>query len=128
MLSLKLNSDRIGIISGILCLIHCIATPFLFLMKAYGDTHNYAGVPVWWAAIDYLFLVISFIAIHFATKNSKKKWLKISFWYSWIFLLVAILMEGNIPEWIVYIPALSIISLHFYNHKYCKCRKCKTIK
>lgn len=118
--------DSIGIIAGFLCAIHCIATPFLFIAKACSATCC-SEAPTWWTAIDYLFLIISFIAIYFITKKDQNKWLKISFWTSWIILLITILNHSlniiSLPENFVYIPAGLIVILHIYNMQFCKCEK-----
>lgn len=117
------NPDFIGAVASVLCLIHCIATPFLFIAKACSVTCCSAA-PFWWQAIDYLFLVISFVAIYYATKNASKKWVRIVLWSSWTLLLFTILNEtlktGLLPKSFVYFPALLIVVFHFYNLKYCK--------
>jgi len=116
--------DTIGIIAGILCSIHCIATPLLFIAKACSATCC-ADAPTWWIMIDYLFLFISFTAIFFISKNLGIKWLKISFWASWILLLLSILDHSfeisYLPQNFIYLPSFLIIALHFYNVKFCKC-------
>lgn len=122
-MTLKLNADKLGIVSSSLCLIHCIVTPFLFLAKTSSLT-SFTDVPVWWHFIDYLFLIVSFIAIKQATKKSTKNWLTIVFWSVWVLLLLAIINETfeiiMLSELFTYIPAIIIIILHFYNHRYCK--------
>jgi len=62
--TIKIHSDIIGIWSSGLCLIHCLATPFLFIAKSCSHTCC-AASPTWWGTIDFIFLVISFIAIYF---------------------------------------------------------------
>lgn len=114
----------IGAVASGLCLIHCLATPFLFIAKACTDVCC-ADTPVWWQAVDYVFLVISFIAIYFASKSSTTEWVEIALWSSWCLLMLAVLDEsfqmGLFPESFIYAPALSIVGLHLYNQKYCKC-------
>lgn len=125
MYKLSLPFDTIGMFAGILCTIHCIATPLLFIAKACSTTCC-SDAPVWWIMIDYLFLLISFIAIYFISKSLTIKWLKISFWISWIILLFTILDHSFgifiLPQNFIYIPSSLIISLHFYNLKFCKCK------
>ena len=125
MYKISLPFDTIGIIAGSLCTIHCIATPFLFIAKAC-STACCAEAPVWWIMIDYLFLFISFIAIFFVSKVVNIKWLKISFWTSWTFLLFSILDHSfaifYLPQNFIYIPSFLIVALHFYNVKFCKCQ------
>jgi len=117
--------DSIGIIASTLCLIHCIATPFIFIAKACTATCC-SDAPTWWIMIDYLFLIISFLAIFFISKNLNIKWLKISFWLSWFVLLFTILNHSvniiHLPKNFIYIPSFAIIILHFYNLQFCKCQ------
>ena len=117
--------DSIGIIASTLCLIHCVATPFIFIAKACTATCC-SDAPTWWIMIDYLFLIISFLAIFFISKNLNIKWLKISFWLSWFVLLFTILNHSvniiHLPKNFIYIPSFAIIILHFYNLQFCKCQ------
>mgnify|MGYP001266929021 CR=1 FL=1 len=117
--------DSFGIIASTLCMIHCIATPFIFIAKACSATCC-SDAPLWWQVIDYLFLIISFIAIYFISKNLSIRWLKMSFWISWVILLFTILNHSllivNLPNNFIYIPAIAIIILHFYNLQFCKCQ------
>jgi hypothetical protein len=128
----KERADVLGIMASSLCLIHCIATPFLFIAKACSATCC-SDAPNWWKWIDYFFIIISFIAIYYATKNTTKKWMKIALWTSWVVLLCTMVNEVfiilSLPESFIYYPALSIVALHFYNRRYCSCKedKCCTI-
>ena len=119
-----ISLDRVGIISSILCMIHCIGTPFLFIAKAC-STSCCSDAPLWWQIIDYLFLVISFIAIYSVSKKSTLRWLKLSFWISWFVLLITILNHTfqivNLHSNSIYVPGLLIVVLHFYNLQFCKC-------
>ncbi|MGB1204087.1 MAG: MerC domain-containing protein [Chitinophagales bacterium] len=119
-----IKPDFIGIVASSLCLVHCAVTPFLFIAKAC-SVSCCSDTPIWWKIIDYLFLIISFIAISHATKNSSSTWIKVALWSSWVMLLFTILSEtfeiGLFPKTFIYIPALVIIGLHIYNYKYCKC-------
>ena len=60
----------IGSAASFLCLIHCIATPFLFVAQAElaHHTHNH---PAWWGLLDILFLVVSFFAVLWSAKSTK---------------------------------------------------------
>ena len=118
--------DNVGIIASTLCAIHCIATPFLFIAKACSAAACCTDAPVWWQMIDYLFLGVSFLAIFFISKNLTIKWLKLSFWASWIVLLITIVNHSiniiDLPKNFIYIPSLAIIILHFYNLRFCTCQ------
>lgn len=107
-----------------LCLVHCAATPFLFIAQAC-SVHGCAHTPVWWQSIDYIFLGISFFAIFYATRNSSKNWVKMALWGSWAILLITLLDEalgfGILFESFIYVPAIAIVGLHLYNQRYCQC-------
>jgi|TARA_B100000497_G_C7619614_1_gene372242 hypothetical protein len=124
-----ITTDGIGIISGSLCLIHCVATPFIFIAKAC-SVSCCSDAPLWWQSIDYLFLIISFIAIYFVSKNTTNQLLKVAFWLSWAVLLVVILNQSfelfYLPKNLIYVSSFLIITLHLYNIKYNSCEKdCK---
>ena len=116
--------DFFGALASSLCLVHCAVTPFLFIAKA-GASISCVDSPIWWQAIDYLFIVISFFAIYFASKKSTRIWVATALWISWILLLVTLLTEtfewDLLPGSFIYIPAISIVGLHLYNLKYCQC-------
>lgn len=121
MLITKLQTDKVGIIASALCMIHCIATPFLFLARSCCEAS-----PNWWSSLDFVFLAVSFFAIYQSSKNSSKNWIKYAMWTSWLFLLIIILNEKlkfvSVFESASYFPAMTLVFLHFYNLKYCQCK------
>lgn len=126
MISIKQKSDIFGATASTLCLIHCVATPFLFLAQAHTSYHSGDEIPVFWKSLDYIFLVISFLAIYWSAKTTAKEWIKFVLWGSWAVLLFVILNEKiqllPLPEYVIYFPSISLIFFHYYNLKYCKCK------
>ena len=122
-INISAKSDLIGMMASGLCFLHCVATPFIFVAHASSvilkESH-----PWWWGTLDIVFLVISFFAIYWSTRTTSGKWIKYIFWLSWIFLCLLILNEKlelwHISEEVVYMPAITLIFLHFYNHRYCR--------
>ncbi len=118
------NTDVLGAGASTLCLIHCAATPFVFVAKACTATCC-ADTPLWWQSVDYFFIVVSFVAIYFTTKNTTVNWVKIALWSGWTLLLFAVINETLqvilLSELFIYVPAIAIVLLHIYNLKYCKC-------
>ena len=121
----KDNSDSIGVFASSLCLIHCIATPFIFLAQTCSATCCDTA-PAWWTAIDFLSIGISLFAVYWSAKNSSKSWVINALWVSWIGLCFVILNEKlqlmSFPESIIYVPAAALVGLHLYNKKYCQCK------
>jgi len=131
MIFTKPKSDELGAMASALCLIHCVATPFLFVVQSCSMA-SCNETPIWWGFIDSFFLVISFFAIYRSTKTSASAWIRSALWASWGLLLFIIVNEKTawftIPEYWIYIPAVALIVLHLYNRKYCQCNanKCCT--
>ena len=118
--------DSLGALASGLCMIHCIATPFLFIASAC-TVSCCSATPLWWQWIDYAFLGISLFAVINASKSSTNKFIKYGLWISWIglflFLLNAKFLWFSLSINLKYIPALSLVSLHIYNLRFCRCKK-----
>ncbi|MDG1756797.1 MAG: MerC domain-containing protein [Bacteroidia bacterium] len=118
------NSNYLGALASTLCLIHCLATPFLFIIQTCSNTCCEAS-PTWWRSLDYLFLTLSFFAVYHSNKTTSNVWIGRALWISWFLLFIQIQIQifgwMKIPSFIEYLPALVLISLHLYNQKFCKC-------
>lgn len=59
------TSDILGASASTLCLIHCLATPLLFVAQAeavhheHDHAHHHAAGPSWWGMIDIALLFVS---------------------------------------------------------------------
>ena len=118
------NSDRIGAVSSGLCMLHCFATPFLFLSQS-SLIFISVDFTLTWFILNYFFLFISFIAIYHSVKNSTNRFIRISLYLFWVVLSGLIINESleifSIPEAATYFSASSLICLHIYNLRYCRC-------
>ena len=116
MKGISIKSDSIGILASTVCMVHCIATPFLFVVKSCSAVCC-ASAPGWWRWLDVFFLLISFFAIYHASKNTTKKWVAYAMWFSWTILFGVIANENlniiSIHEYIIYIPAFLLVFLHY---------------
>ena len=117
------NSDYIGAISGVLCIIHCIITPMLFLINAELATKQTLFALQF---IGYVFLIISFFAVYRSALNTTNNVVKVLFFLFWGALLFLILNESfgafRIAETFTFISAFSLSALHIYNLNYCQCK------
>ena len=122
---LRIASDLVGIASSGLCLIHCLATPFIFAAQSAKIT-SCTDAPMAWSMIDFLFIGISFFAIWWTVKSTSKEWIKYALWISLVLSFGVILNEKlhllPLPGFTIYITAMMLIVLHLYNHRYCKCK------
>ena len=123
---ISLSSDYIGAVSSGLCLIHCLATPFIFFAKSCTATTSCcADAPLAWSLLDFLFIGISFFAVCWSVKHTSKAWMKYALWTAWILSFLVIFNEQflalQLPDYSLNYSAFLLIGLHLYNHKYCKC-------
>ena len=121
------KSDGIGAAASTLCLVHCLITPVIFIVQTCTATCcSSSGVPDWWIWLDYLFLIISVVAVYFSANNTSKDWMMYALWGSWFALFVVVMNERielfTLPKYVNYIPALLLVFFHIYNRKYCKCQ------
>lgn len=120
------STDLIGAASSSLCMVHCLLTPVLFAAHATSSVACSEIGPGWWKMIDFLFLIISFVAIRYTVKTTSSERMPSLMYITWS--LLAILIINNfvhvlpIPHAMIYIPALSLSALHLYNRKYCRCQ------
>ena len=121
---IDINSDHIGVTASSLCMLHCFFTPLLFLSQATSVTFT-QEIPFLWQSLNYLFLLISFLAIYYTAKNSSKLSVKVLLVSTWLILSSLIINEffeiTSIPELYTYAAATSLAGLHVYNLKYCRC-------
>ncbi len=106
--------DKAGIASAILCTVHCIAIPVLFLLKFSISAHDGYCLPSWWKHLDYVFLIVSFFAVYHSVTHTKTQAIKVSLWLFWAILAVAIIFEENLHP-LAYIASAGLVSTHFIN-------------
>lgn len=125
------KSDVVGVLASALCLLHCLATPFIFIAQAC-SVSCCDSAPAWWKWLDYFFLVISFFAVYRSTQTTSSNLMKPVLWISWGALFVMIINENlkllPLPKSVTYIVAIALAVLHLYNLNYCQCKtdKCCT--
>jgi len=125
------KSDTAGAIASVLCVIHCLITPIIFIAHTCSQGACEMA-PSWWKNIDYVFLLVSFVSVYRSTQTTTSKLIKPLLWGSWTLLFALILNERLqlflIAETITYFTAMALALIHIYNLKYCQCKtdKCCT--
>ncbi len=113
-------ADWLGISASGLCLIHCALTPLLFTAKPlyYGmigrQVHNHGA----WAALDYVFLILSFLAVWYAARNTSFITLKWVLWAAWIAFTIGLLLESMhlaFGHWLMYVGSITLVMAHIKN-------------
>ena len=115
-----IHPDNIGATFSTLCVIHCFATPFLFITQSYMIV-----VPGWWQSLNYIFLALSLFAVYKTSQNSSNQIVKTLLFVFWGILATLLISEEfellHLPEFITYLTGLTLAGLHIYNKKYCQC-------
>lgn len=124
MKSITINSDHVGVTASSLCMLHCFFTPLLFVSQATSIVFT-QEIHLLWQSLNYVFLLISILAIYHTVKNSTKLSVKVLLVLTWLILSSLIINEffeiSSIPEIYTYAAAVSLSGLHIYNLKYCRC-------
>ena len=111
------KSDKAGIASALLCTVHCLIIPVLFLVQySFADGNSTMHLPSWWEQLDYLFLLISFWAVYHSASHTRYKEIRIALWLSWTVLAIAII-GGTGLHWLAYPASAGLIAAHFVNLK-----------
>ena len=122
--SIIYKPDAIGSAASTICLIHCLATPFIFITQAC-KMSCCVDAPTWWQSLDYLFIVISLFAIFRATQTSTNKFIKIALWMSFCLFFLLILNKTiqvfYINQNVTYATGITLAILHLYNLRFCQC-------
>jgi len=113
------GADKLGIASAVICTVHCLVVPALFLFKYWwtnttGKTLFSGGLPVWWELFDYLFLIVGFIAVYHASSHAAGRNIKKALWFFWCCLGIAVVFENSL-HWMAYIASAGLIGTHFIN-------------
>ncbi|MEM7372464.1 MAG: MerC domain-containing protein [Bacteroidota bacterium] len=120
------TSDTLGAFASALCALHCVATPLIFLAHASTADHH-ASAPLWWGILDYFFLIISFVAIHYSAKKTSLRWMPFALYFAWALLAGYILIETfhlfHLSHALIYFPAFGLVFLHVYNRRHCRCEE-----
>ena len=56
-------SDQFGVTANVLCMLHCLFTPFLFVYQAKTATY-FSEITFFWGFLNYFLLFISLIAVY----------------------------------------------------------------
>ncbi|MEM6525295.1 MAG: MerC domain-containing protein [Bacteroidota bacterium] len=111
--------DELGMLSSILCIIHCLATPILLTILPISAAVQGQN---WWGWLDIFFLIFSSVAVILAVRRSPKAWIRVSMIISLLMLCFFIVNErfGSIefPFDMVYLPAFALVILHVLNRKH----------
>jgi hypothetical protein len=118
--TIRLKPDTLGAFTSALCIIHCAITPFIFIAQTCRSSCC-DSAPIWWQAIDYIFLFISLLIVYKSTNQSTRTVLKYALWISWFSLFITLINEKieliTLPQILRHLCALSLMIFHIYNQR-----------
>ena len=122
----SVNSDKMGIISSLFCLLHCAITPILFISKP-NVLNTYLEFPeLWWRLASLLFIPVSLYAVYRSNKITTNRSLGTTMWLCCLILLATIINEAfeifSLEEYLSYGASITLGFLHVCNLKYCTCK------
>ena len=87
-----IKADSLGVISSLLCLIHCVMLP---IMVVGGIVHEDWGGHT--HTLDYVFVALALVAVFFATRHSHSKKIRVGLWVGIGWFSVSILLHDVSP-------------------------------
>ena len=118
-------SDVLGATASGLCAIHCALTPVFFatrpVLESTIDKHSHGSG--FWALLDYLFLILSLVAVWFSARHTVLTAIKRLLWGAWSVFAIGLLSEAfhfTHGKWFMYLGSFALVVAHIYNHRYCK--------
>ncbi len=110
----SIKSDQAGIASAVLCTVHCLVVPVLFLLRFSVADNTAFHLPVWWEKLDFVFLAVSFAAVYHSAGHTRTREIKLSLWTFWLVLAIAIIFQAQL-HWLAYLASAGLIVTHFLN-------------
>ncbi len=104
------HSDHLGILSSIICLIHCMVGPVAVGATTHFHEHSHAhahGSHLMW---DFVFLGFGLVAVWFSSRHTHEWWMKAWLWVSFS-LLGTVLLLGKDSELLVILAYTSSAGL-----------------
>lgn len=105
-------ADKLGAISALLCIIHCLAVPTLLALGI-----GFLSNPI----VAFIFIIIAFISIYKATDGKFATRIGAFLWVAFIGFVTSILLEERavIFEYGMFLFSTLIIVGHIYNIRNC---------
>jgi hypothetical protein len=109
------QSDNVGIVSSVLCLLHCVSVPVLLSVATHWDADMKRLLNTEW--IHYAFLAIALAAVYFSTRHAAAPRLRSALWIFFVVFGVGIVLNESFPaaKAMVYVGSLGLVISHVFN-------------
>ena len=117
--------DIFGASVSALCAIHCTLTPLFFAAKPFLDTaeHHHGHGGAWRGSLDYIFLVLSVVAVWYSSRQTSHPTYKWMLWAAWGLFAVGLLLEP-LELWFIkglmYLGSAALVVIHLQNYRHCQ--------
>lgn len=119
---ININSDLIGISSSVLCIIHCLALPVLFVTGGFAGVDAHAAEGFHW--MDMAFAGIALLAAFFTGRHTHRKYIRKLLTAGWLMFMAGVLLKGDgILHYLMHAGSLVLIATHVHNLIICR-KKC----
>lgn len=125
----KLNySDWLGAAASSICAIHCTLLPLFFVAHPIlGNTvRDYPSSQLILGMLDYVFLILSLLAVWYSARHTSHTTLKWVLWTGWVMFAFGLFSEPfelSFGKWLMYAGSATLVVAHIKNYRYCQ--KCK---
>ena len=121
-------SDILGTAASGLCAIHCALTPLFFAAKPLleSTTGEHTDGHGLWGMLDYVFLILSLLAVWYSARHTTHTNLKWILWVAWGVFALGLLSEPfelTFGIWLMYAGSFTLVIAHIKNYRHCQ--QCK---
>src|SRR5690606_4429921 len=88
-----IQSDLLGISASLLCILHCLALPFLI---STGNVFLFTDA-THWHGMDYLFIIFGLLAVYISAGKSSASSIKLGFWMFFSVFTLSVLFHDSWP-------------------------------
>lgn len=122
----KINySDWFGVAASALCTIHCALSPLFFVTKpvfasTFGAQAHSHGA---WASLDYVFLVMSLLAVWYSSEHTNDSTISWMLWASWFVFAIGLFFEPlelSFGKFLMYVGSILLVIAHIKNYRHCQ--------
>lgn len=114
-------SDWLGAMASGLCIVHCELTPLIFTAKPI--FYGMIGKPIHqhglWTGLDYVFLILSLLAVWYSARHTPYTNLRWMLWVAWTVFACGLLLESHTftsGHWLMYVGSATLVFAHFKNY------------
>ena len=122
----KMNySDWLGAAASGICAIHCTLLPLFFVVQPVlgNAAAEHPGGLLILGLLDYVFLILSLLAVWYSARHTTHTTLKWILWFGWGMFAFGLLSEPfelPIGKWLMYAGSTTLVVAHLKNYRYCQ--------